>query len=252
MKKDKVIRVYELSEVTAEMNQYIVCDNNGFSHIEKIEKNSDQKQFVLKEYLEVDENRVSTGRIFQTIGLVKMINRAIAETKIKGTVYFHGQTGSLIGQFSLGEKGNLKVDKFSNVETKEIKVVMSKDITNNNLLNPQIEYLEKALVHAARRANRLDDCKLERNNRFEKAVGIASITVATIAVIGGLVAASPAFISALQEKQAMQRQKEIEMLKQQGPSISELQQQDDYDQLDTWDTYLKQKVEEQKEQRKLP
>lgn len=249
MKKDKVIRVYELSE--AVHNEDLGYNNGDLEYIDL-----NQAPLVLQEYLQVNENKVPTGRTLPINDLINIINKEIAKGKMTGTVSID-KTDSSIYKFSLEGNGNVKEDKFSNIETNEITVKIPGDIAKRYMFHQQIDLLEKTLLSAAKLANQMNyyersAYKLQRQYKFKKAAGIVGITAATIAVIGGLVAASPKLISALQEKQAMQRQKEVEMLKQQGPSISELQQQDDYDQLDTWDTYLKQQVEEQQEQRKLP
>lgn len=247
MKKEKkVVRVYELSE--AIHNEDLGYNNSDLEYIDL-----NEVQFVLKEYLELDGNKVPTGRTFQINDLVKIINKEKLKRQMTATVSHNGQTGTFTYQFSLGENGNLKSDKFSNIETKEITIVLPGNIVNNNMFNEQITQLEEALVDdVARKANKFTKLKLQREYKFKKVVGKVAITAATVAVIGGVIAASPTLISAVQRQQAMQRQKEIEMLKQLGPTTSELQQQDDYEQLDTWDIYLKQQVEEQQSQRKLP
>lgn len=240
----KIIRVYELGE--ALHNKDMGYNSSDLEYIDL-----SQPQFVLKEYLQVNENKAPTGRTFQINKFIEIIKQA----KPSGTMIekLSDHEDSVGYHFSLPKNGNLKSDNFSNLETKEIEVIIPLAIAEKILFNEQVKLLEESLSSIAKVANiitrseeKIKNYKLEKRNKYIKAACVVAITGAV--AFAGI----PKFYHYLQKQQEIQRQEEIEQLKQQGLTISELQQINAYHTLEQWDLYLEEQRKEHEKSRKLP
>ena len=247
--KERIVRIYELSE--AVHNEDLGYDNERLEYI-----NLNQPKFILNEYLQVQGNKVPTGRTFQINDLVEAIHQKKTDGDMKGRISVIEGTGDAIYQFSLGNN-NLKADRFSNLETNEVAVVIPKSISEK-YTNEQIGSLEESLLSVAKITNiitksneEIRKYKLEKRNKYIK-TACAVVIAGTVAVAGVKAGLPTKFYNYLQEQHAIKVQEEMDRLKQLGPTHSELQQLDDYHELDPWSSYMDQKREEHEKSKKLP
>lgn len=232
----QVVRIYEVSEDIQK------------EEVEKENLNTEWNShcFILKEYIRYGKYKVSTGRTFPIDDIVSFLEKERLKNQLSAGLKIDLKTNSSIYQF-VTEKGNLKPDCASNVKAEEMDIVIPGHINERYLMHHTIcelrEALDETLEGITRIRMRHQRLKIQKTKKYIKAVGVvAAVAGAAYLLVEGV----PAAYHYIEQQQCIQREKEIEYLKQLGPTHSELQQMDDYSELDEWDAYFEQQREEHK------
>ncbi len=245
MTNKKIAYVYEIIE--------------GFNptyNIKIIDFDNDYDGLILKEYLQVDENKVETGRTFSINILLNKLEEQ-DKKQVQGSLSHNEKDGSFHYHFQHLKIANLHPEN-ETVATEDLSLIISKQISEKYIADARMQKLEETLdriIHTANistldaqeskiRKNRR--YKMQRINSFRKATGVLA-AIAGAAVITSLVSKGANFVK---EQQDLQWQKEQEMMHE--STISELQMIDDYSELDQWDSYLQKQREENERMKKLP
>lgn len=236
---EKIVRVYEVVEAM----------QNEDEIIDKLNTECDSPYFVLKEYIQRGKDKVATGRTFPIDAIVSFLEKERLKNQMCAGLKIDLKTNSFVYQY-VTKKGNLKPDCASNLKTDEMDVIIPGNINEKYLMHQTIWELREALDGTREGITRIrmrhQRLKAQKIQKYKKAVGVvAAIAGATYLIVEGV----PAAYHYIENQQRIQRQLEIDFLKQLGPTHTELQQMDDYSELNQWDVYFEQQREEDKKYR---